>query len=119
MTVGLQNLSNQNFYGVRVIMPPISEQRAIVDFVEKQTAQLESAIAAARRQIALVREYRTRLIADVVTGKLDVRDVALPTDATPDTLEEIDADFDDEAADTDALDTQEDADADNEYHGYQ
>ena len=35
-----------------------------------------SAIARARRQIDLLREYRTRLIADVVTGKLDVRETA-------------------------------------------
>ena len=37
---------------------------------------IDSAIARARRQIELVQEYRTRLIADVVTGKLDVREAA-------------------------------------------
>ena len=48
------------------------------------------AIARARRQIELVEEYRTRLIADVVTGKLDVRAAAaqLPDEADDlDTLE--------------------------------
>jgi len=73
MTVGLQNLSNQNFYSVQVIMPPVSEQKTIVRFVEQQTKQLEFAIITAQRRIELVREYRTRLIADVVTGKIDVR----------------------------------------------
>ena len=38
------------------------------------TAGIDAAISRARRQIELLREYRTRLIADVVTGKLDVRE---------------------------------------------
>ena len=38
------------------------------------TAGIDAAITRARRQIELLREYRTRLIADVVTGKLDVRE---------------------------------------------
>ena len=40
------------------------------------TAAIDAAISRARRQIELLREYRTRLIADVVTGKLDVRETA-------------------------------------------
>ena len=44
---------------------------------------IDDSIARARRQIELVEEYRTRLIADVVTGKLDVREAAarLPDEA--------------------------------------
>jgi len=60
----------------RVVKPLIHEQLAIVDFVDEQTAKLDAAIAAARREIELLREYRERLIADVVTGKVDVRGVA-------------------------------------------
>ena len=40
------------------------------------TAGIDAAITRARRRIELLREYRTRLIADVVTGKLDVRETA-------------------------------------------
>ena len=43
---------------------------------EWTTANIDAAISRARRQIELLREYRTRLIADVVTGKLDVRETA-------------------------------------------
>ena len=52
-------------------------------YVEEATAPIIKAIAAGRRQIGLVQEYRTRLIADVVTGKLDVREAAaqLPDEA--------------------------------------
>ena len=40
------------------------------------TAAIDDAIGRARRRIELLREYRTRLIADVVNGKLDVREAA-------------------------------------------
>ena len=52
-----------------------------MDFCEKNSADIEISIALAHRQIELMEEYRTRLIADVVTGKLDVREAAeeLPT----------------------------------------
>jgi len=58
-------------------LPPLFEQTAIVAFLDAQTAKLDTAIAAARREIDLLREYRERLIADVVTGKVDVREVAV------------------------------------------
>jgi type I restriction enzyme, S subunit len=76
MTVGLQNLSNQNFYNVRSVVPPLEEQAEIVSFAENATGRLRLAIERARREIDLLREYRDRLIASVVTGKLDVRDAA-------------------------------------------
>ena len=59
----------QNF---PVALPPVPEQTAIVEHLDKATAGIDAAITRARRQIELLREYRTRLIADVVTGKLDV-----------------------------------------------
>ena len=94
MTVGLQNLSNQNFYNVRSIVPPVQEQAAILSFAEKVTEQLNVEIHSTKREIDLLLEFRTRLIADVVTGKLDVRGVAagLPA-ATPGqaTLDAFDA----------------------------
>jgi type I restriction enzyme S subunit len=64
-------------------LPPLSEQAAIVHYLDDATANTDSAIAHAKREIDLLREYRTRLIADVVTGKLDVREAAasLPDEA--------------------------------------
>lgn len=49
---------------------------AIAEFLDKATTNIDSAINRTRRQIELLSEYRTRLIANVVTGKLDVREAA-------------------------------------------
>ena len=56
-----------------VAVAPIREQLAIIRHLDKATADIDSAIGNAERQICLLREYRTRLIADVVTGQVDVR----------------------------------------------
>ncbi|MCY3840798.1 MAG: restriction endonuclease subunit S [Gammaproteobacteria bacterium] len=56
--------------------PPSDEQAAIADAVEDQTAATSAYIRNVRSQISLAHEYRTRLVADVATGKLDVRDAA-------------------------------------------
>ena len=69
-------LSQGGIKSVNVPLPPLSEQTAIVEYIDKATADIDSAINRARRQIELLREYRTRLIADVVTGKLDVSEAA-------------------------------------------
>ena len=54
-------------------LPPLSEQTAIVRYLDKATADIDTVIDRNRRQIELLKEYRTRLTADVVTGKIDVR----------------------------------------------
>ena len=64
----------QNF---PVVLPPICEQSSIVEQVERATSAVDSKIDCIRRQIELMEEYRTRLIADVVTGKIDVREAAI------------------------------------------
>ena len=63
----------ESFLRIPLLYPPLSEQATIVEHLDKTTTSIDAAIARARRQIELLEEYRTRLIADVVTGKLDVR----------------------------------------------
>lgn len=58
-------------------VPPLGEQIKIVDFVRKASSQIDLAIVAAEKEIRLIQEYRDRLISDVVTGKLDVREVKI------------------------------------------
>ena len=69
-------LTHSGIQSVRIPLPPLPEQTAIVEHLDKATTGIDATIRRARRQSELVEEYRTRLIADVVTGKLDVREAA-------------------------------------------
>jgi type I restriction enzyme, S subunit len=60
----------------KIAVPPLAEQLAIQTFVDSETLALNTTISRLNREIDLLREYRTRLVADVVTGKLDVREAA-------------------------------------------
>ena len=69
-----EGLTLQSIRDFKIIIPPIAEQQAMVKHFESETAKNYAAMDQARRQIELMEEYRTRLIADVVTGKIDVRE---------------------------------------------
>ena len=62
-------------------LPPFADQVQIAEYLGKITNEVDQAIHGTQRQINLMNEYRTRLIADVVTGQIDVRGAAveLPT----------------------------------------
>ena len=55
-------------------IPPLREQSTIARYLDKATSDIDTTIDKTQRQIDLLREYRTRLIADVVTGQVDVRE---------------------------------------------
>ena len=69
-----EGLTLQSIRGFLIPVPPLAEQNAIAHCLDKATADIDTAIANTQRQIDLLREYRTRLIADVVTGQVDVRE---------------------------------------------
>ena len=79
----IAHFTAEKFGSLMIPVPPIPEQTAIVAYLDKATADIDAAIDRARREIELLSEYRTRLIADVVTGQVDVRDAAtrLPDEA--------------------------------------
>ena len=95
MTIGLQNLSDTDFYSVYTLYPPYDEQVAIVREIESVEEKFLKIRAGIIKQIELLKEYRTRLISDVVTGQIDVRDVVIP-EYTPEEDTEIDTDDDGE-----------------------
>ena len=74
--VAMPKINRQTLNNVHIPLPPLSEQVSIVRHLIEATAKASGAIDRVRRQIELMEEYRTRLIADVVTGKLDVREFA-------------------------------------------
>lgn len=57
----------------RVIIPHLSEQKQIVAYIEKETSKIDKTIDLYKKQIDLIKEYRTSLISQAVTGKIDVR----------------------------------------------
>ncbi len=77
-------------------MPPRAEQDELLRRIQTETRELNTAASRLEREIDLLREYRTRLVADVVTGKLDVREAAAqlpgetPLDSVEDDVELID-----------------------------
>jgi type I restriction enzyme S subunit len=73
---GFWRLYTDDFYDIRLPVPPREEQEKIISGITSETRTLTAAIARLDREIELLREYRTRLTADVVTGKLDVREAA-------------------------------------------
>jgi type I restriction enzyme S subunit len=76
VTEGMSPLYTQDFNQVPVIFPPYEEQVAIIGEIGNLAKPQNTAVARTEREIALMQEYRTRLTADVVTGKLDVRAAA-------------------------------------------
>lgn len=69
-------LAVESIVNLHAPVPPVTEQGQIAESIEATTRPLVAAISRYEREVALFREYRTRLVADVVTGRLDVREAA-------------------------------------------
>jgi len=88
-----------------VVVPPAREQAALVSRTQEMCGPSDTAICRLNREIELLREYRSRLVEDVVTGKLNVREAAarLPDEAPLDSVEDApDVSDETEAADEEA-----------------
>ena len=72
-TTGIQNLDSTAYFKLGVALPSLDEQVIILRALTEQCQPLNDAIQRAEEEIKLIREYRDRLIADVVTGQVDVR----------------------------------------------
>jgi type I restriction enzyme S subunit len=74
---------------IKLLVPPPPAQRAVLEYIDEQCKPIDASIGQARSEINLLREYGTRLVADVVTGKLDVREAAARLPADDDKLEPL------------------------------
>jgi len=74
-TTGLGNLSESIVGRIVAFLPPKPEQLAILSGLKSEMTPIDTAIQKAENEIELMREYRTRLISDVVTGQVDVRNM--------------------------------------------
>lgn len=74
---GLRNtIPKDRLLGAKTPIPPAGERERILSFIAKETGAIQAGIDRTSAEIALVQEYRARLVADVVTGQLDVRTAA-------------------------------------------
>jgi type I restriction enzyme S subunit len=74
-------LTQDRLLSISIAVPPLKEQDAIVEWMVRETQHLTTALTRLEGETELLREFRTRLVADVVTGQWDVRALAerLPT----------------------------------------
>ncbi len=95
-----QSIGYKDISKLLILVPNIEEQKDIIDFVYHQTNKIDSFVMKINDEINLLHEYRTRLISDVVTGKVDVRDVVVPdfeaVEEVSEDTEEIDEAFETE-----------------------
>ena len=89
----MDNLNTSILKGVPLLVPPVQQQKDIVEHIGQRTTTIDYGIRKSEEKICLIRQFRTRLIADVVTGKLDVREAAAAMpgeiDAPTDAMETI------------------------------
>jgi type I restriction enzyme S subunit len=71
---GQPNISQDLIRNLKISTPPVSEQHTILDYLDSQTTKIDKSISDAEKQIDFLKEYRTALISEAVTGKIDVRD---------------------------------------------
>jgi type I restriction enzyme S subunit len=92
----IQNISAEKYASLWITLPSLEEQKSILEFIENESELIDQAITRAEREIELIREYRARLISDVVTGQVDVRGIEVPELAEDDlpALDEDDAEAD-------------------------
>ncbi|KQH74728.1 restriction endonuclease subunit S [Xylella fastidiosa] len=69
----IENLNGDKYAKMAVPVPPLDEQRNICRWIADECQPLDDAITRTEDEIKLIREYRDRLITDVVTGQVDVR----------------------------------------------
>jgi type I restriction enzyme S subunit len=92
--VGQWDLNISKMKDIPFIVPSEEEQTLIIDYIKRTSKDIEVAITRFSNEIKLLQEYRTRLISDVVTGKVDVRDIEIP-EYEADSDETIDDEIDD------------------------
>lgn len=67
------------FYNYAIQVPPIEEQKQIAEQCNVIEKQIDEMISSIQKEISLVEELKVKLISDVVTGQVDVRDIKIPT----------------------------------------
>jgi type I restriction enzyme S subunit len=80
------NISSKDIENIEFPIPSLIEQTKIVKHIETELSIINKTISTIEKEIELVEEYKTALIAEAVTGKIDVRDFKIPAVETPLTM---------------------------------
>ena len=76
--VGQWDLQMGKMKEIPFIVPPADEQIAIVKYIKQALPQYDAAIEKLTAEVAVLEEYKNKIIADTVTGKIDVRGIEIP-----------------------------------------
>lgn len=76
--VGQWDLQMDKMKEIPFIVPPADEQIAIVKYIKQALPQYDAAIEKLTEEVAVLEEYKNKIIADTVTGKIDVRGIEIP-----------------------------------------
>ena len=68
-----QSLNFAGMKGLKIVLPPLDEQQQIVDYIDRKTTEIDRLVVELTYQVEYLKEYKQRLIADVVTGKINVQ----------------------------------------------
>ena len=78
-----------------ILIPPVNEQEEIIQYLDKICAKINTSVKTIEEKIVQLQELKTRLISDVVTGKIDVRGIEIPEyESVEEALDEIAEDAD-------------------------
>lgn len=101
--VGQWDLSINKMKEIPFIVPPVDEQKAIVEYIPIALAKYDETITKLTEEVDILHELRNKLISDVVTGQIDVRNIEVPdfeyVEETEDTSDDDELDEDAEAND--------------------
>ena len=73
---GQKRVSPEFCKDIQIPLPPVEEQRAIADFLDRKTTEIDTLVTKIETAIERLQEYRSALITATVTGKIDVREEA-------------------------------------------
>ena len=85
----MNGLNSKIIKALFIPIPPLDEQKKIQLFIKNENSVIDRTIYTIEKEIALVEEYKTALIAETITGKIDVRDFEIPETLEEESYEEL------------------------------
>lgn len=102
--VGQWDLSINKMKEIPFIVPPVDEQKAIIDYIPVAFEKYDITIAKLNEEVDVLHELRNKLIFEVITGQIDVRNVEIPEYEYVEETEEVDGDEEDDDSSEESLD---------------